>query len=730
VTRDTGREIVRVALPIPPRRTFLYSVPTKLSPVPVGAVVRVPFGPRRLRGVVVESPAIRTEAECEIQAKPIVSLDESYPCLDEEQVELARFVSDYWLCSWGDALQAALPPAVRPLAEPWGWCRRRGADVGDLSPRATALRSAWQQLPEDGSLRLHDLVPVELRTSLKSLMTKGLVEKRSVAEAVRPAVVLPTPTEEQAAALAAIQPQLEVGRFSVRLLHGVTGSGKTEVYLRCAAQVLEQDRSVLYLVPEIALTPMLVERVQSRFGPQVDWMHSGRSAGERRRAWERAASGKARLIVGTRSAVFAPVRKLGLVIIDEEHDGSYKQDEAPRYHARDLAVVRARRSGSAVLLGSATPSLESYRHALEGRYELSELKRRVRERPLPEVSFVDMRDSYREQGKPQPISTTLFRALEETVERGEQAIILRNRRGWAPLALCESCGERVECGHCSTTLTWHKRDARLRCHLCGFETVWPERCPACRNPELALHGEGTERVEDVVRQHLGPTVRVERLDRDVSRRKNASASILKRFGNREIDVLVGTQMIAKGHDFPGVTLVGVLNADQSLGLPDFRAGERVFQLLTQVAGRAGRGEKLGRVVVQAFDPDHPILARAATQDYRAFYDWEIEYRRTLRYPPFTGLVLLRIRDVEREQAWRRAEKLVVHYRALSEPDLLITGPLPPVLERVRGYWRFDIMLRHTGRRRLVSIVERGMARAAADVPPRSVRIDVDPQSLM
>ena len=730
MTKETEREVVRVALPIPPRRTFLYSVPTRLSRPPIGTVVRVPFGPRRLRGVVVESPAIRTEAEREIKAKPIEALDAACPCLGEEQVELARFVSDYWLCSWGDALHAALPPAVKPLAEPWGWCRSASADIDSLSARATAMRSAWQELPADGSLKLHDLVPVELRSSLKALLTRGLVEKRSVAEAVSPEIVLQTPTPEQTVALAAIQPDLEAESFSVRLLHGVTGSGKTEVYLRCAARVLEQDRSVLYLVPEIALTPMLVERVQTRFGPQVDWMHSGRSAGERRRAWDRAACGKARLIVGTRSAVFAPLRKLGLIIIDEEHDGSYKQDEAPRYHARDLAIVRARRSGAAVLLGSATPSMESYRNAMEGRYELSELTRRVRERPLPEVSFVDMRDSYRSQRKPQPISTTLARALEETVERGEQAIILRNRRGWAPLALCEACGERVECGDCSTTLTWHKGDARLRCHLCGFETVWPKRCPACRNPELALHGEGTERVEDVVRQHLGPKVRVERLDRDVSRRKDASASILRRFGERQIDVLVGTQMIAKGHDFPGVTLVGVLNADQSLGLPDFRAGERVFQLLTQVAGRAGRGDKLGRVVVQAFDPNHPILTRAATQDYRAFYDWEIEYRRTLQYPPYTGLVLLRVRDVEREQAWRRAEKLVVHFRDLSEPDLLITGPLAPVLERVRGYWRFDILLRHAGRRRLVSIVERGMDRAVADVPPRSVRIDVDPQSLM
>jgi primosomal protein N' (replication factor Y) len=513
------------------------------------------------------------------------------------------------------------------------------------------------------------------------------------------------------------------------LLYGATGSGKTEVYFRAAKQALRCGRSVLYLVPEIGLTPLLLSKVSRRFPGAVAVLHSGLPKARRAEAWRRACEGRARFIVGTRSAVFAPLASIGLIVVDEEQDSSYKQEESPRYNGRDLAVLRAREEGAVLLLGSATPSMETFHHARAGRYRLLRLGGRVEDRPLPNVTLVDMRDEYRSQGVVAPLSSHLAEALRDCVERGEQALVLRNRRGWAAAVLCPTCGERIGCRRCSIAMTWHRAQQRMRCHYCGLEECFPAGCPKCAADDLQLVGEGTEKIEDLIRAAV-PNARVERMDRDTVRKRGAHEDLLRRFDRGEIDILAGTQMIAKGHDFPRVTLVGVLAADQPLGLPDFRASERVFQLLTQVAGRAGRGERPGRVIVQVFNPEHPVLRQAAEQDFEAFYEREVEYRRALRYPPFVGLVQLMVHDKQEHQARAWAEILGTALREEAGEELLVAGPGPAPIERLRGSYRQQILVRSAGRLRLVAAVEGALARTETTIPRRAVAVDVDPYSLL
>jgi primosomal protein N' (replication factor Y) len=433
--------------------------------------------------------------------------------------------------------------------------------------------------------------------------------------------------------------------------------------------------------------------------------------------------------VGTRSALFAPVRDLGLIVVDEEQDGSYKQEETPRYNARDLAVVRARSERAVLLLGSATPSLETFHHAVNGRYRLLRLGGRVEQRPLPGVCLVDMRQEFQRRGEVAPLSETLALELRSCVERGEQALVLRNRRGWAAALFCPRCGNRVLCPNCSVAMTWHRSEDRLRCHYCGAQQSLPPACPACAGPGLKQLGEGTERIEDVIRAAV-PGARIERMDRDTVRGRGAHERVLRRFESHEIDILVGTQMIAKGHDFPRVTLVGVLSADQVLGLPDFRAAERVFQLLTQVAGRAGRGDRPGTVVVQAFDAEHPVVLQAAEQDYEAFYATEVRYRRALRYPPFSALVQLMLSDAVEHRARQRAEIVAQALREQGQGRIVISGPGPAPVERIKGRYRQQVLVRSAGRRRLIGIVERALSGIGPRLGRRALAVDVDPYSLL
>jgi primosomal protein N' (replication factor Y) len=533
-------------------------------------------------------------------------------------------------------------------------------------------------------------------------------------------------TPEQAAAVARLVPRLRAPHFHVALLHGVTGSGKTEIYLRLARACLAQGRRVLMLVPEIALTPAVAARFRAAFGDRVAIQHSGLSDGERHDQWHRIRSGDIDVAVGTRSAVFAPLPNIGLIVVDEEHDSSYKQDERPRYNGRDVAIVRAREQQAVVVLGSATPSMESYFNAENGRYEKIVLERRVLDRPLAEVQIVDMREELASEGPDAILSRSLLEALQQTFGRGEQAVVLLNRRGYAAAVFCRQCSGTAECPNCSISLTVHLQSRRARCHYCNYSMTVPKQCPTCAAPYLDHIGYGTERVETEV-QHAVPDARVARLDRDTARRRGAITALLARFAAGEIDVLVGTQMIAKGHDFPRVTLVGVVSADVGLGLADFRAAERTFQLLTQVAGRAGRGEAPGIAIVQTLFPGHYSIRHAFRQDYDAFFREELRYRQAMRYPPAVALINTIVRGTSLTDAMTTATDLARRVRT-GPYDLRVLGPATAPLSRLRGEHRVQFFIKGTNRR-----VMREALVAAIDKLSdykRKIVVDVDPLTVL
>jgi primosomal protein N' (replication factor Y) len=538
-----------------------------------------------------------------------------------------------------------------------------------------------------------------------------------------------TLTEEQTVAVDRLSQLASTRAFHVALLHGVTGSGKTEVYLRLAGLVRGEGRSVLVLVPEIALTPAVASTFRAAFGDRVAVQHSGLSDGERYDQWQRIRRGDVSIVVGTRSAVFAPLCDLGLIVVDEEHDGSFKQEEAPRYHARDVAIVRGKNAGALVVLGSATPAVETYQNALVGRYERVRLERRVLDRPLASVRIVSMREEYAKHGTEVILSESLRAAISDRVRRGEQTLVLLNRRGFAAAIFCRECAATIECPNCSVSLTVHREGRgthRARCHYCNYSVV-PKSCPHCAGPYLERAGFGTERVEAEIKAGW-PTARVGRLDRDTARRRGAVQRLLSAVSGGEIDVLVGTQMIAKGHDFPRVTLVGVISADVGLGLADFRAAERTFQLLTQVAGRAGRGDNPGEAVIQTLYPDHYSIRHACRQEYEAFFEDEIGYRQAMRYPPVVALINAILRAPTFAQAMDEAADIVASLRQNSQQRFRILGPAPAPLGRLRGEYRVQFFLKGTKR-----IAMREALLAALATRPelrKRITVDVDPLSVL
>jgi primosomal protein N' (replication factor Y) len=538
------------------------------------------------------------------------------------------------------------------------------------------------------------------------------------------------PTAEQTAALGRLSSLADTGEFHVALLHGVTGSGKTEIYLRLAERARDKGKQTLLMVPEIALTPSVAGLFRAAFGDRVAIQHSGLSDGERHDQWHRIRRGDVDVVVGTRSAVFAPLTRLGIVIVDEEHDTSYKQEEAPRYHGRDVAIVRARQEKALVVLGSATPSMESYQHALTGKYAKATLERRVLDRPLASVRLVNMREEYADEGPDVVISRTLAAAVEDRLQRGEQALVLLNRRGYSTAVFCRQCGDTFECPNCTISLTVHtaRNGWRARCHYCNYSMMVPKACRKCAAPYLEHAGFGTERVEQHLRDRF-PDARIGRVDRDSVRRKGALASLLSRFAAGELDVLVGTQMIAKGHDFPRVTLVGVISADVGLGVADFRAGERTFQLLTQVAGRAGRGEQAGEAVVQTLFPEHYSIQLACRQDYPAFFEREVSFRRGMRYPPMVALVNVVVRGRTFEEAIGTATDIVQRLKPFTVTgSFIILGPAPAPLVRLRGEHRVQFFLK--GARR--SDMRNALGAMLAEMPDvrRRMTIDVDPLNVL
>ncbi len=768
------RVLLQVAVPVPSLDRLTYYVPESRPCPVVGARVRVSVGSRVLVGCVVgvadETDRSATDPPPE-SLKPILEILDEEPFVPPHVVQLASWAAEYYMAGLGETIAVALPP-MAGRAEAHRFVR-----VAELTPRG---REEAERVANRGSAagsaagapagtlgghqlaamkRLRDASgPVSMQAlaelgipahSLERLAARGyaLVSRERLERDPFESPVhgesaqrlgdranaegLPL-TDEQTAVVSALTTLVDSCALHVALLHGVTGSGKTEVYLRLTAHVLEQGRRALILVPEIALTPALAALVRSRFGARVAIQHSGLSDGERHDQWQRIRRGEVDIVVGTRSAVFAPLADTGLIIVDEEHDSSYKQDESPRYHGRNVALIRGQQERALVVLGSATPSLESYEHVRAKRYTLAALPHRVLDRPLASVRIVDMREVYAAEGPDVVVSPALRDALAARVAAGEQAIVLLNRRGFSTAIFCRQCGGTFECPNCSVSLTVHgsrEGKRRARCHYCNYSMAVTARCPVCAAPYLEQIGIGTERVEEEVRRLL-PSARVARVDRDIMTKRGALPALLESFAAGELDVLVGTQIIAKGHDFPRVTLVGVISADVGLGVADFRAAERTFQLLTQVVGRAGRGDRPGEAIVQTLYPGHYSIELASRQDYAAFFAREQQYRAAMHYPPVVSLVNVVVRGRTMAGALGEASALAEHVRkaAGTSSGIHVLGPAPAPLARIRGEHRAQFFLKGTARPRMRELLRDALAKNPA--LRRRVRIDVDPVSML
>ena len=783
--------IARVSLEIALRKEFDYLIPPGLAgQIEVGSRVQVPFGPRKILGCV--TALVGESAHANL--KPILKVIGAQTLVTPKVLKLARWIADYYCCAPEIALKSVLPEAVRQ--EKSGWRERLFVRAlpasGEFPKLSKRQQEVWNIVEERGDLPLQELVELcETTTAtIRKLEDRGLVEITSeiserdpyAREHILPSQPLPL-NPAQAAALEKIEAAMNnqnagcqipdgasdaglekraappfVIHHSTFLLHGVTGSGKTEVYLQAIARALEQGKGAIVLVPEISLTPQTVERFKARFSSGglrtlVAVLHSHLSAGERHDEWHKIRQGRARIVIGARSAIFAPVEPLGLIIVDEEHEHSYKQEEAPRYHARDVAIMRGQMENTVVVLGSATPSLESYYNCKKGKYALLELSERVDDQKMPRVRVVDMRQAASSQRGKEGVpifSPQLKEAITRRLEKHEQTILFLNRRGYSTSLQCPKCGEVVQCPNCSLALTFHRQEQKLACHICGHAAPVPPVCPnvKCKNPAIRFAGTGTQRVEETLAK-LFPQARIKRMDADTMKRKDDYRKVLGDFRTGKTDILVGTQMIAKGLHFPNVTLVGIIYADLALHQPDFRAGERTFQLLTQVAGRAGRGDVEGEVFVQAFAPFHPAIQYARRHDFIGFYEQEIEFREQLKYPPVSRVALLTLKGRNEDKVRFSADYLK---RALeskiqspkskvaagemtldSRPwvldlDLIISGPAPAPLLRAETFYRYQIMLRTRAMTKLSQALAKiiGTLILPDDI---SLAVDIDPVNL-
>jgi primosomal protein N' (replication factor Y) len=793
--------IARVSLEIALRREFDYVIPPELAgQVDVGSRVQVPFGPRRILGVV----TAMAEESGQANLKAIVKIIGGQTLVTPKVLQLARWIANYYCCAPETALKSVLPEAVR--GEDAGWRERLSVRMlpvtGDFPKLPKRQQEVWKIIEERGEIRLAELIELAGTTAatVRKLEDCSLIEITSEVSERDPYAreqILPSQplvlNPSQAVALAQITRAMgETGvprdsretrwpdpipgtsalaappanpagsqgprtgsRFDPKtfLLFGVTGSGKTEIYLQAIAQALEQGKGAIVLVPEIALTPQTVERFKARFSSGklqtlVAVLHSHLSAGERHDEWHKIRQGRARIVIGARSAIFAPVEPLGLIVVDEEHEHTYKQEEAPRYNARDVAVMRGQLENAVVVLGSATPSMESYYNCRRGKFMLLEMPQRVDDQKMPLVRVVDMRQTRRDGKGPPIFSPQLKEAITQRLERKEQTILFLNRRGYSSSLLCEKCGHVCGCPNCSVALTYHRPEQVLRCHVCGHHERVPPACPneKCKNPGIRYSGLGTQKVEEVLGK-LFPAARIRRMDADVMKRKDDYRRVLGEFRAGRIDILIGTQMIAKGLHFPNVTLVGIIFADMALHLPDFRAGERTFQLLTQVSGRAGRGDVEGEVFVQAFTPFHPAIQYARRHDFVGFYEQEMEFREQLKYPPAGRAALLTLKGRNEDKVKFSAEhvKRLVEAgapgtksggatteagteigRAIS--DLIIAGPAPAPLLRAENQYRYQILLRTRAMSRLSQLL--AQITTGLTLPDDvTLAVDIDPVDL-
>lgn len=720
-------------------REFDYLIPAKLaSKVKLGSQVEIPFGNRQTRGFVV---GFAPDSEVE-GLKEIAGVVGDKPFILPQILDLARWMADYYAAPLEKAIRAVLPSAVR---------RKGGGEKKEIvvslsetesEPKGhstAAQKRVLDCLRKNGTLPKSELLAAaETSPSpIQTLQKKGLVylTARRIYRDPHENVTLlktspPELMDEQRDALKKIEEARRGLDPGVVVLHGVTGSGKTEVYLQVIQRVLDEDKGSIVLVPEISLTPQTVDRFRARFGDCVAVLHSSLSEGERYDEWSRIRDGEGRIVVGARSALFAPVENLGLIVVDEEHEQTYKQGESPHYSARDMAVLRGSREKCAVVLGSATPSLESYYNVVRKRYSLATMNKRVDDREMPLVRIVDMRLEKTERDRPGLFSGELVEAVRDRLNRAEQVMLFLNRRGFSSSLICSECGYVAECEHCSVSLFYHRRAQRLSCHICGANQPAPKNCPnpKCASPDFRYAGAGTEKIEDVAAK-LFKGARICRMDSDTMRRKNSYRKVLGNFRVGKIDILIGTQMIAKGLDFPNVTLVGVLNADLALHMPDFRAGERTFQLLTQVSGRAGRGDIKGKVLVQTYTPFHPAIQASRRLSYEEFCDQELVFRKELDYPPAGHLVCVTLRGRDEKEVLKTADRLVEILRGRLSSKVLLSGATPAPLARIKARYRYQIIARAPTAgmivRPLISVLNETSL-------PRAVKcsVDVDAQSLM
>jgi primosomal protein N' (replication factor Y) (superfamily II helicase) len=716
--------ILKVAMDVPLPTLFDYRAPDSALPPPPGVRVRAPFGRRRPIGLVMahaETSTIPAE-----RLKSIIEVLDAAPLFDAPLLKLIEWTARYYHQAPGLVMAAALPAPLRqgkPTPEPPSRVSARGAAAGAMRMRAPK-QAALLDLLAAAPRRTDDpALPTGWRTTAARLVARGLLEIEPEPPPAAWTSALggpPLNAAQQSAARGIIG---DLGRYSARLLFGVTGSGKTEVYLAAASECLHRGMQVLVLVPEIGLTPQLVERFSSRLAAPVAVLHSGLSPSQRLAAWTDAWNGRAAIVIGTRSAVFVPLARPGLIIVDEEHDPSLRQHDGLRYSGRDLAVMRASLSALPVVLGSATPSLETLKHARDGRYGLSRLPERPGTSTQPRISLVDLRHHPASEG----LSGPLLRAMQAHLDASGQVLLFLNRRGFAPALFCPACAWVATCRHCDARYTWHRRDGRMRCHHCGHDKPSPPICPGC-GASVRPAGEGTERLEDALIRRF-PDARIARIDRDSTRQRGAVDRILQAVRDGHTQILVGTQMLAKGHDFPAVTLVGIVNADQGLFGTDFRAGERLAQTLVQVAGRAGRAERPGEVLVQTSCPEHPLLQRLLNDGYEAFAGAALEERRAAGWPPCSYLAVVR---AEARMPGIALQFLAAARAALPRPDqVAVLGPAPAPMEKRGGSWRAQLLLQSRMRPALHAALDQLEALLPDLAESRGVRwfVDVDPQDL-
>lgn len=734
-----AKVIVNLALD----KDFDYLVPQKLEGLlQVGSQVIVPFGNSERRGYVLgfsETPSHHGDI------KPIIDVCGIESQIPSSLIELGKWLADYYCCSQEQAIRTLLPGAVRR-----GNVKAKTVTYYDLGDKSE-IEKVRQNPKLHSQIRVLDVVKEQGRLTGPALEVLAGTGRAVIASLIKKGALVPvvetvgrdpyegveiipsaphTLNDEQAEALRCINNLMndKTKESRVMLLYGVTGSGKTEVYLQAIAKAIEEDKEAIVLVPEISLTPQTVSRFRARFGDMVSVLHSGLSDGERFDEWGKVSSGRVKIAVGARSALFAPFKKLGLIIVDEEHEPSYKQDKAPRYHARDVAVMRGLMETAVVVLGSATPSFESYHNAVSGKFEIARLTKRADNCLMPDIKVVDLKLEAAREEKMHYFSQPLVQAVFDRLARGEQVIIFLNRRGYAREMLCEHCGFVAECPDCSVPYTYHKNKQLLSCHLCGESIHAYPKCPDCGAEDIRYSGAGTERLEATAAEIFKGAV-IARMDSDTMNSHDDYEKTLDKFRKGDIDILIGTQMIAKGLHFPNVTLVGVINADLGLHMPDFRAPERTFQLLTQVAGRAGRGEIEGEVIIQTFTPYNPAITAAVENNYEDFYEEEMEVRSQLGYPPDKHLMAVYIKGPEQDELAEFSAKVMEYVKPCLSEDITVSPPCPAPIERIKGKYRYIIMFRGNKLRKLRNTLRRFMY--TEKIPSKiEIYVDVDAVNLM